>query len=303
MARRFVEERWAFWARSDCGLGAQSRSIYTCYRHGLTRIPYSRPHSSSGIGCEHAARARVAMAEAGPAVGFDGGCLPAQRRFFIAVAYEALSAYAEIWSTGAGRLEMLAKVLRLHGLYGLGILLALLPTFVTRQIVSETLSAWGRTLFARGIGPLRLLRKCCFPRITGCSCSLPFWSWRLPDSSTPEPGSDRRNDCLLITPVFYCLISCFPWWYGAVGLGNRFFVSLIPIFIFDLPPRSPGPRGFGLTCGRPRPADPNHTSLCHLESRLGLQWQTHLMPRYGQVDWQDIRFNQFELSRCKLFTI
>src|SRR5437016_12005944 len=44
--------------------------------------------------------------------------------------------------------------------------------------------------------------------------------------------------CLTITLVFYGLVSCYPWWYGNVGFGNRFFISLTPIFILGLASRS-----------------------------------------------------------------
>jgi hypothetical protein len=106
----------------------------------------------------------------------------------------------------------------------------------------------------------------------------------------------------LVTPVFYFLISCFPWWYGAVGLGNRFFVSLTPIFIFGL--------ASSLAWAARLWPDLRAASfrlipitLLFVLWNLGLvyQWQTHLMPRYGQVDWQDIRFNQFRVVPLQTF--
>jgi hypothetical protein len=85
-------------------------------------------------------------------------------------------------------------------------------------------------------------------------------------------------------------------------LGNRFFVSLTPIFIFGLASsfawaarlwpdlRAASFRLIPIT-------------LLFVIWNLGLvyQWQTHLMPRYGQVDWQDIRFNQFRVVPLQAF--
>ena len=102
--------------------------------------------------------------------------------------------------------------------------------------------------------------------------------------------------CLLITLVFYCLVSCYPWWYGAVGFGNRFFVSLTPIFICGLA------SGFAWAAQRWRDARAASFRLIPITLlfviwNLGLvyQWQTHLLPRYGLVDWQTVRFNQFRV--------
>src|SRR5260370_16599858 len=130
---------------------------------------------------------------------------------------------------------MFARAFRLHMLFGLVALLGLLPTFVARQIV------FGNPF---SVGPY----------------TLRLWNWTSPVFSlvlfstshgllvfTPilvlaiagliylrSLNQTVGTICLLITLVFYWLISCFPWWYGAVGFGNRFFVSLTPIFICGL---------------------------------------------------------------------
>jgi hypothetical protein len=304
MARRFVEERWAFWATIGLWFGS-SVPVY------IYLLPaWSHAHSIFATALflwywlrTRGARTSGQWLKLGLLSGLMIDVYQLNVVFIIAVAYEALSTYAEIWSTSAGRLEMLAKALRLHGLYGLGILLALLPTFVTRQIVfgnpfsvgPYALRTWNWTspvfaqvLFSKDHGLL------VFAPILVVAIAGLFYLRSL----------DRTvgTTCLLITPVFYCLISCFPWWYGAVGLGNRFFVSLTPIFIFGLASsfawaarlwpdlRAASFRLIPIT-------------LLFVIWNLGLvyQWQTHLMPRYGQVDWQDIRFNQFRVVPLQAF--
>jgi hypothetical protein len=304
MARRFVEERWAFWATIGLWFG----SAVPVYIYLLPA--WSHAHSIFATALflwywlgTRGARTSGQWLKLGLLSGLMIDVYQLNVVFIIAVAYEALSTYAEIWSTSARRLEMLAKALGLHGLYGLGILLALLPTFVTRQIVfgnpfsvgPYALRTWNWTspvfaqvLFSKDHGLL------VFAPILVVAIAGLFYLRSL----------DRTvgTTCLLITPVFYCLISCFPWWYGAVGLGNRFFVSLTPIFIFGLASsfawaarlwpdlRAASFRLIPIT-------------LLFVIWNLGLvyQWQTHLMPRYGQVDWQDIRFNQFRVVPLQAF--
>jgi hypothetical protein len=304
MARRFVEERWAFWATIGLWFGS-SVPVY------IYLLPaWSHAHSIFATSLflwywlrTRGTRTSGQWLKLGLLSGLMIDVYQLNVVFFIAVAYEALSAYAEIWSTGAGRLEMLAKALRLHGLYGLGILLALLPTFVTRQIVfgnpfsvgpyalrtwNWTSPAFAQVLFSKDHG-LFVFTPILVVAIAGL-----FYLRSL----------DRTvgTICLLVTPVFYFLISCFPWWYGAVGLGNRFFVSLTPIFIFGL--------ASSLAWAARLWPDLRAASfrlipitLLFVLWNLGLvyQWQTHLMPRYGQVDWQDIRFNQFRVVPLQAF--
>jgi hypothetical protein len=122
-----------------------------------------------------------------------------------------------------------------------------------------------------------------------------------------RPGSSRNSRlaylnrtvgtiCLLITLVFYGLFSCFPWAYGSVGFGNRFFVSLTPIFILGLA------SAFAWSVRLWRDARAASFRLIPITLllvvwNLGLvyQWQTHLMPRYGDVDWQELVYNQFRV--------
>src|SRR5260370_24571599 len=221
----------------------------------------------------------------------------------LGVAYEALSTYAGIWSSGAGRRGMFAKAFRLHILYGIGARLDLLTTFVARNILFRT---------PLSVGPY----------------TLRLWNWTSPVFSlvlfstshgllvfTPilvlaiagliylrSLNQTVGTICLLITLVFYWLISCFPWWYGAVGFGNRFFVSLTPIFICGLASCFawaarlwPGARAASF---RLIPV-----TLLLVIWNLGLvyQWQTHLMPRYGAVDWQELVYNQFRVVPGQAF--
>jgi len=298
LARKFVEERWAFWATIGVWFGS-SLPVY------LYLLPaWSHTHSvfANALFLWYWLRTRGTRTSGqwlklGLLSGLMMDVYQLNAVLILAVAYEALSTYAGIWSSGAGRWEMFAKAFRLHILYGLGALLGLLPTFVTRQIVfgnpfsvgPYTLRLWNWTspvfslvLFSTSHGLL------VFTPILVLALAGLIYLRRL--------NQTVGTTCLLITLVFYWLISCFPWWYGAVGFGNRFFVSLTPIFILGLASCFawaarlwPGARA--ASC-RLIPV-----TLLFVIWNVGLvyQWQTHLMPRYGPVDWQELVYNQFRV--------
>jgi hypothetical protein len=298
LARKFVEERWAFWGTIGVWFGS-SVPVY------LYLLPaWSHMHSVFATSLffwywlqTRGMRTSGEWLKLGLLSGLMMDVYQLNAVFLLAVAYEALSAYAGIWSSGAGRPEMFARTLRLHTLYGLGTVLSLLPTFVARQIVfgsplsvgPYTLRMWNWTrpvfslvLFSTSHGLF------VFTPILVLAVAGLFYLRRL--------NRSFGTICLLITLVFYLLISCYPWWYGAVGFGNRLFVSLTPIFICGLA------SWFAWAArlwrdGRAASFRLIPLTLLFVIWNLGLayQWQTQLMPRYGQVDWQELVYNQFRV--------
>ncbi len=304
LARRFVAEPWAFWATIGIWFGSSVPAF-------LYLLPaWSHTHSifANSLFLWYWLRTRGSRTSGqwlklGLLAGLTIDVYQLNGVFLTAVAYEALSAYAEIWSAGASRLELMAKTLRLHGLFGLGALVALVPHFVTRQIV------FGNPL---SVGPY----------------ALRTWNWTSPVFwqvlFSPDHGmfvftpilvlafaglfcllSLNRTlgtICLLITLFFYTLISCFPWWYGNVGFGNRFFISLTPILIVGLASLF---AWFTRFWGNVRAASFRliPLTLLFVIWNLGLvyQWQTHLLPRYGSIDWPTLRFNQFRVVPARAF--
>src|SRR5208282_2988753 len=236
LARNFVEERWAFWATIGIWFG----SSVPLYFYVLPS--WSHVHSVFATSLflwywQRTIGKRTAWQwlKLGLLSGLMIDVYFINGVFMLAVIYEVFSASAAAWSVGAARQEMLVKIFRQNLLCGLGLLLGLLPTFITRQIV------FGGPF---NVGPY----------------ALRSWNWTSPVFSlvlfskshglfvvtpililaTAGLFNLRRLDrafgtiCMLITLVFYVLVSCFPWWYGAIGLGNRLFVSLTPIFVCGL---------------------------------------------------------------------
>jgi hypothetical protein len=303
-ARGFLEERWAFWAT----IGVWFASSVPVYMYLLPAWSHAHSVFATSLFLWYWLRTRGTRSKGqwltlGLLSGLMIDVYQLNVVFLIAVAYEVLSVYSEIWSTSMGRREMLAKALLSHGLYGVGTLLAMLPTFITRQIVfgnplsvgPYALKGWNWTspvfvqvLFSKSHGMFVFT-----PILVLAIVGLMYFR-----SLQQTVGTI----CLLITLVYYYLVSCFAWWYGAVGFGNRFFVSLTPIFVL------------GLASLFARAARLWHdvraasmrlvpVTLLLVVWNLGLvyQWQTHLMPRYGPVEWEELVYNQFRVVPMQAF--
>lgn len=297
-ARRFVEERWAFWATVGMWFG----TALPVYLYLLPAWSHAHAVFTTALFLWYWVRTRGTRTSAqwlklGLLTGLMIDVYQLSGAFCLAVAYEALSTYWEAWRTRDGRTPQLAKALRLHALYAVGTLLALLPTFLARQIV------FGGPF---DVGPY----------------SLRYWNWTSPALVqvlfSKEHGlfvftpivvlaiaglfCTRRLDralgtiCLLICAVFYVAIAFLPWWHGGVGLGNRYFVPLTPVFTLGLASL------FGWVArfwpdARAASFRVIPLTLLFVVWNLGLvyQWQTHLIPRYGLVNWDELLFNQFRV--------
>jgi hypothetical protein len=215
--------------------------------------------------------------------------------FLVAPLWEAVAAYFKMWRDHGDKLKPTAKILQLHLLAVLGAVVALLPTFITRQIVfgspfavgPYSLRSWnwtapvfGKVLFSQSHGllvftPIVLLAFLGF-----------FYLLRL----NPTLGIIS----LLMVLAFYSLVSFYPGWSGVFGFGNRYFVSLTPLFVLGLACAFSFAQRFW--------RDSWHASLrlvplilIFVVWNLGLiyQWRTRLMPTRSAVYWDEVIFAQF----------
>jgi hypothetical protein len=103
--------------------------------------------------------------------------------------------------------------------------------------------------------------------------------------------------------AFYFFIACYPDWAGISSYGNRFFVSLTPIFIV------------GLSVFVDRAAqffNSQRTATTTLGAAAALliawnlafifQWGTHLVPARGPIVWSDMIHNQFTVVPREIAT-
>jgi len=187
------------------------------------------------------------------------------------------------------------ELLLRHSIFATVVLICLLPTFISRYLI------YGSP-FESGYIPLKdwnWLSPNFFPVLFSSNHGLLSWTpilflsilglfffWRR------EPDVGTRF--LVAFLAFYLLISCYPNWDGISSYGNRFFVSLTPLFIL------------GLAIFFDRAAQFFPSQRAALITAVGLlavftfwngglifQWGTHLIPARGPVSLSEMAHNQF----------
>ncbi len=182
-----------------------------------------------------------------------------------------------------------------HFLFCAILLASLLPTFVSRQII------YGSP-FASGYIPLRawLWRSPVFFQVLFSSNHGLFaWTPLLILSFIGLLLFARRKPAvgvpfLSAVFAFYLFISCYPDWAGISSFGNRFFVSLTPLFILGLAVLLARlAQLFPAT--RPALLASSAVLACFILWNLAFifQWGTRLVPARGSIDFPQMARNQF----------
>jgi hypothetical protein len=109
-----------------------------------------------------------------------------------------------------------------------------------------------------------------------------------------KPAKRIQGYLVLGFLVFLYVISCYPYWDGLASYGNRFFISLTPVFIF------------GLTILLERVARYFRTFRAAYGAQAAVvvflvawnlafifQWGIHLVPARGEISWSGMVRNQF----------
>jgi hypothetical protein len=176
-------------------------------------------------------------------------------------------------------------------LFSFALLVAFLPTLITKKIIyggffkfgyvehwfwtspaffkvvfssDHGFLAWTPVLILSVIGLIALLRK-------NVNLAIPLLS-------------------VLILYIY--VIGCYQDWDGISSFGNRFFVSLTPIFVIGLA----GFFDFLARAWQPRRAiwAASGATAVLILFNLGLifQWGTHLIPARGPISWRTVAYNQ-----------
>jgi hypothetical protein len=196
------------------------------------------------------------------------------------------------------------QLLLRHALFGAIVLLCLVPTFVTRYII------YGNA-FESGYVPLRywLWRSPPFlavllssehglfawtPLLILAVAGLFLFRWREPRVGTPF---------LAAALAFYLFICCYPDWAGISSYGNRFFISLTPLFILGLATLLQRVTSI-FRSQRAAVAAASAVLACFVLWNAGLiyQWGAHLLPVRGPISWSEMIHNQFFVVPRQLST-
>jgi len=215
--------------------------------------------------------------------------------FLIVLAVEAI--LGRVWMrNGTARNSSTIAVVAWHWLlFAVVFVAALMPTLITREIIYGSLTASGyppvatwnwtspaltRVLFSSDHGLLSWT-PILLPAIIGL-----FFLWKR----------DRILGASLIVSffAFYYFIASYPDWDGLSAFGNRFFVSLTPLFVLGLAASLAALGDWMRSRGRALAvAGPAIGLLAIWNLGFIYQWGTHLIPVRGPISWSQMAENQF----------
>lgn len=207
---------------------------------------------------------------------------------------EGIGQYAHAFRFDHSSSRSVARLLSRHLLFGAVVCIVLMPTFITRTIVyggpfesgyySIRKFDWSSpalfsVFFSSNHGLLSWT-----PLLGLAIFGLFLFALRLPKIGLPF---------LAAFTAFYLFISVYPDWAGISSYGNRFFVSVTPLFIL------------GLACflerlaerfSQPRTALAACSAVlaCFVLWNLGMiyQWGTHMIPVRGPISFRQAAYNQ-----------
>ncbi len=172
---------------------------------------------------------------------------------------------------------------------------SLAPTFISRQIIYGRPFETGYPAIWTWNWTAPALLKILFSADHG----MFLWTPILILSVAGLPFLIKRDallgaGSLLTFLAFYYFIASYPDWDGLSSYGNRFFVSLTPIFIFGLAALI---SSFANWLGKPSRAvavaGPILALLIFWNLGFIFQWGTHMVPARGEISWSAMVHNQF----------
>ncbi len=211
------------------------------------------------------------------------------------LAVEGVREYAAAFRDPARRGARLGQLLARHALFVVVVFLCLLPTFITRYIIygnpleSGYISiqdwSWRSPFFLAVLFSSEHGLFSWTPILLLAAAGLVLLQWREPRVGTP---------LLAAALAFYIFIACYPDWAGISSYGNRFFVSLTPLFILGL---SVLLERVATLFRSQRAATASAAFVLALfvlwNGAFMFQWGEHLIPPRGPISWSTMIHNQF----------
>jgi hypothetical protein len=181
------------------------------------------------------------------------------------------------------------------GVFAVVFLVSLLPTLITRQIIYGKPFETGYPSISTWNWTSPVLLKVLFSSDHG----LFSWTPVLILSAVGLPFLFRRDallgaGSLMTFLAFYYFIASYPDWDGISSFGNRFFVSLTPIFVLGLAALlSSFSSLLGKSTHALAVASPVLALLIIWNAGFIFQWGTHMIPARGEISWNSMIHNQF----------
>jgi hypothetical protein len=192
---------------------------------------------------------------------------------------------------GAALLHQLAVNL----LYLAVFAIVILPTLITRKIIFGGMFRFGAYTILPWNWRAPFWHSVLFSSDHGMLSWTPLLGFALLGLFLPFTGGKWIKAYFALAAVaFYYVISSYPYWDGLASYGNRFFISLTPVFVFGLALLLERVgrlfRSFRIAYGM-------QGLMLVLFALWNLafifQWGTHLVPARGEISWSAMVHNQF----------
>jgi hypothetical protein len=300
LARQYVSERWALLATLAIWW-ASSLPVYMYFNPS-----WSHAHSSFGVALFlwywHQTRSSRSIAQwliLAVITGLMLNIYYPNAMVLAVLAIEALHQYHLALrpdpAAAPKSTPRISDLLLRHSLFAAVVLICLLPTFITRYLIYGSPIESGYIPLRNWLWSSPVFFSVLFSSNHGLLSWTPvlfvaiiglfiFWWWQGP------AGIPFLSAFL----AFYLFISCYPDWAGISSYGNRFFVSLTPLFIL------------GLAVFFDRTAELFRSERAALTTAVALlavftfwngglifQWGSHLIPARGPISFSEMAYNQF----------
>ncbi len=303
LARRYFREHWAFIATLGIWFGS-SLPVYMYFNPS-----WSHAHSAFAVALflwywerTRQQRSLHEWAILGVLSGLAVDVYYPNGLLLLVPLVEAFAGYAERWRIPSSRWTSIRRLFWSHALYCTMVCVSLLPTVVTRRIIYGSFFRFGYGAGESWHWTSPVLLKILFSSNHG------LFSWTpILIPATLGIFLVRRKDktlafCLVTAALaFYLLIASYAVWNGISSYGNRFFVSLTPLFILGLAASLEWLCGLFSHVRRAVAVAALSVGL-FVVWNLGFifQWGTQMVPARGPISWQQMVHNQVAVVPLRL---
>jgi len=294
LAKKYVDQRWAFLATLGVW-GASSLPVYMYFNPA-----WSHAHSAFAVALfiwywerTRGSRTLFQWILLGLIAGLMVDVYFVNGVFLVLPLVESLLAY---WSLLKAKDYFAAGPL-LAGNVGflLAIILAFIPTLITRYIIFGGFLRFGSYTVLPWDWTAPNWRSVLFSSEHGLFSWTPILALAIVGLLLAPRAARTLALFLALTAAgFYYVISSYPFWHGMASFGNRFFISLTPVFIFGLALLLQRFAGFFRSPNRAFAAS-SLLLLLFILWNLGFifQWGAHLISPRGPVSFSQVAYNQF----------
>ncbi|MGA8365708.1 MAG: hypothetical protein ACLQMT_00825 [Candidatus Acidiferrales bacterium] len=204
---------------------------------------------------------------------------------------EACTRYWHEWKLRTSSRTAMVKLFSEHVVYVAAFAAALLPTLLSRRIIFGGFFQTGYPRNWHWSSPE--FWNVLFSADHGLLSWTPILILSLIGLALFSRADHLFAAYLIVAFVaFYAVISFYPDWDGMSSFGNRFFISLTPIFILGLAALFDSLARIWQE--RPAAIFASGVTAAFILWNLGLvfQWGMHLIPARGPISWRDAAYNQ-----------